>query len=969
MAAALAAAVVVAGCGGDSGRRAQPEEPVEPTWPELPSRPGTRSTQDPTTRPATRQTTRPATRSTTGPATGPATRPATGPSTAPTTSPTTEPATQPTTGPTTQAAPTEREPTLVFVETPTPDGQALAQLFAEFAAGTLHTESPSAAMIDQAATLQTAAVRLAPEDARLARELVEMRLATGDREGALEALEHYRRLRPDDVLAQIRYIDLSADRMEVADDRLSYLTRVAASDRVPEEVRSHAATMASLLLREAMDDSGADVMLEQAVALNPYSPQALQLFYERQLATGATPAQRVDALAMLARSNLFQPTVLARIAEELALAGLVEDAHQMYQRVGQVYRSLGMAPPAELMRDVAAIQLVTGRPQAAQQVLLALEQQPLTAWDGTEVPGLAPAQGDAVLLEPMVADAGGANQVARIAAADRSGNLIRARGLMPISRELAGQPQPPAAAPADQQQGIPPVPETALPDVVAEARQLSADDLPPQRRALAARYAVSLADLAWLDLYYRAQPTDPAILEALALLVPADSATLARLEGWQLWRQNQPEEARARLEMVSSQDALSHLALLLMTDGEEGMEDRAQALLTSSPTGLVRAFLADALRPYGARVEPHEDAPEVREAMQTLPPELFGLLDPAEVSDFYSLVGVPQVVRHEYGEPMLVEVSIRNSGRHPITIGPEGLIHPTLRLDARVRGQLPQEQPVPAANVVEIWGGVRLDPGEKITQVVRLDGPRLSALMRQAPQLSLTIFGDVSTNPATVQTEQGVALATAPGGQSQRLSRVLTRSGFALDLNNPNFAGVMEQRLELLRTGEPLVRMRTAQWAQGQLDWLVQYITRRQQENAPDSELAPLRSVAGQLQNALRRAGSNVGLSGRDAAANAWLKYSTAASVAPEDRVRVARQLLAAEAFEARIVGMLAASTLIPDADLVEQLVAPLAENDPDATARAFARNVLVYNRQRPATQPATQPGPGAVPSPVPAGP
>ena len=267
------------GCGGDGAtepRQAPPRSQPRQV-PELP--PATR--EAPGELPATRPDTRPATRLVPlepEPATQPSEQePATQPTTEPATQLATQPATAPATTPTEE--PAEREPRLLLVEEPTPDRAALAEILAARALEL--ARAGDLASLAQATALAEAAVRMSPENERLARQLVDVQMRTGDLPGALEGLEHYRRLRSDDVLAQIRYVDITAAQMESADEKLDYLIRVAQTEQVPPEVRSHAAAIGSLLLREALDEQGADVWLGEAVALDPYSPQALQMDYER----------------------------------------------------------------------------------------------------------------------------------------------------------------------------------------------------------------------------------------------------------------------------------------------------------------------------------------------------------------------------------------------------------------------------------------------------------------------------------------------------------------------------------------------------------------------------------------------------------------------------------------------------------------------------------------------------------------
>ena len=821
---------------------------------------------------------------------------------------------------------------LVLVEQPTPLQVAFAEHLAGLAAARVEQDTEGTA-IPEAATLLEAAVRLSPRDDRLARQLVMTRLLLGDIRTSLEALEHYRRLQPDDVLAQIRYVDLTAAEMEVVDTKLTYLLQVAQTNRVPSEVRSHAAVAASLLLREVMDEQGADAWLEEAVALDPYSPQALQLFYERRVATGATRAERVEALALLARSNVVQPAVLETLAEELSEAGLTEQANEIYLRTLQAYASLGMAPKLELLRDVAALQLVANRPDAASQTIeggLALAAG--TPGADAEAAALADLHMLDLLARQRTMPA--PDQLAEAAEATR--NTLRFM-LSSLSAQMRDVPRP-----TTNPDGT--IPRTELVDVAADATLLSAQNLDEKHQPLRVPYATLLADLAWVDLYFLGQPTEPRLVEALVTLVPEQSLALRRLHGWQLWRLGQEDAAREALLPISEEDRLARLALLLMQPPGLGIEESARELLRSEPTGLVGAFLFDSLSRFGVRVEPAEDAAEVQLAFAALPVELFSLLEPTAVRSFYSLTADPRLARYPYGEPILLNVSVRNSGRQPITVGPEGLIQPVLRVDARVRGNLEEERIVPAAAAVELWRAVRLDPGEKIEQTLRLDGPQLSALLASMPDATLTIAAEVTTNPAVIQTPEGTRHVTAPAGQSRPAQRIITRSGFPIESSDPALITLIDARLEVLRTGEPLERLRSAQWTVGMLQLLA-----RDQEGE-DPPAGPPSELSSRITDGLVRAAASVSLSGSDAHANAFVKYA-AASVSPDSRERLMGELIRAQAFEIRMLGLLVASELA-DGAIVQSLVKPLAETDEDATVRAFAGYLAERQLEQPATAP-----------------
>ena len=889
-----------------------------------------------------------------------ATRPATLPdveSGVAVTQPSTEPATAPTTAQAVAEAAAPREPDLLLVENATPADVALAGILETYGEGTLLDASGSPDLADQGEALLTAAVRLAPQDARIARALVEARLRIGDVAGGLEALDHYRKLKPEDVLAQIRYVDLAGDEMQSADAKLDYLTRVAESDRVSDEVRSHAAAMAALLSRETLDYSGADDLIRRAVELDPYSPLALQLDYERLLSSNAGRSQRVEALAKLARSNPIQPAVLTRLAGESLAAGLGESANEFYDAALQAYAVLGLAAPGGTLTDAASMKIVTNRPGDVPGIAAAANKRTAARLATGEPlpPDLAAAQADSGLLTLLAAKAGrGSKPLADLA--PEVTNLLRATLLLPTHARLAGEAPP--APPAEGQ----PYPPTPLPDVVADAQKLADPATPADARRGGESYAGALSALAWVDLYFLEKPTDPALLRALELLVPEQSATLVRLKGWQLWRQGQDDAAAVKLATASDRDALSALGLLLMgrpattepAAAEASPAAQMQGLLQAVPNGLVGAFISDAVRHKGVLLQPGDDAAPVRQALTMFETRLLRVMRPENLGEFYSLDARPLKVSHGYGEPLLMTVTLRNKGRDAITVGPEALVKSNLRLDTRVSGGMSAATQVPAAAEPEWTGGTVLQPGEKLEQVVRLDGPRLAGPLGSLPQQRLTVTADVTSNPRIIPTPQGDSYATGPAGITVSAERLIDREGVPLDLKNEQVAANLNARLGQLRSGDPLERLRAAQLVLGEIRWLAGYVDQQKKNGASDEQLADFRQIGAQLFDALQRAaGAYAVPQGEEAAATAWLKFAAASVAAPEQRGPALQGLLSSPAFEARVIGLLASGTLTGDAEQVQALVGPLAENDPDPTVRRLAQAQLRYVRSRPTTAPA----------------
>jgi hypothetical protein len=771
----------------------------------------------------------------------------------------------------------------------------------------------AAVFAEQAEALLTLAARLSPEDSRLARELVEVRLETAGADAALEALDYYRGLEPEDRLAQLRYVDLSADLLETAELKLAYLTQVVEAERVPAEVRSHAAVLAAFLLRERLETESAAAMIARAVELDPLNPQALTLDYERLLAEGAGRPERVGALGRLLASNVAQPAALSQLARELGAVGLVEEAIRFYTAASQIDRMSGQAPPPRQGLDQAALLLVNARPRRALE-LLALPEDPEVIL-----------QADAGVLGDLVLLQGLSRQTLR------AGDDEIAQAATPLDTVLR-----------DLGNG------DGLPASVAAAA-VASDVFPDRVRAL-----LTLADRAWFDLAVLGRATDPALLDAVERV--ADSVgeggpLVARLRGWQAVRQGDEATAREKLGAIAGTDPLAELGLLVLARdaGRDTFAD-ATRLLRENPSGVVGATIYAAYAREGIRVGNPARADEVEAALdETFPRRLLGLLEPAGARNFYAVTAEPDRVRHAVGEPLLGTLTIRNVGRDPLTLGPGGLIDPRVRIEGEFRGLL--ERPRDVLSSVTITGRTRLDPGERVEQAIRVDSPALAGLLRQTVPLSTTLYPFAVTNPIVVdvpdpQTPGQVRPipVSGPAGQNVPFLRPFDRPGLPLDLEDEGIRTELAARLSALRDNpNPADRIRAADQVAAQLDWLRLFVAN---ETDAGRDVRAWTTMGADVVTRLREAALAGSLAGDDAAATAYLRYLAARS--PEiadDRVALIRPMLRSPSLAARALGVLSVVQTLPEQ--ADELLSPLAEADPDPTIRRYAASALAFTEAR----------------------
>jgi hypothetical protein len=329
------------------------------------------------------------------------------------------------------------------------------------------------------------------------------------------------------------------------------------------------------------------------------------------------------------------------------------------------------------------------------------------------------------------------------------------------------------------------------------------------------------------------------------------------------------------------------------------------------------------------------------------PLRLLNLLRRDGVRDFYSLLATPERVSLGYGEPMLATVTVRNSGDDVLTIGPDGLLSDQIRLDANVRGLI--QERVPAAATATLAGRTRLEPGERLEQVVRIDGPELSAVLARNPLIQLTVFGEVVTNPASglvtnpddPEGEPVMAYGLSVGGQSTSLERVFSRRALPLDLNNPEVRGEINRRLGQLRDGEPAEQIAAADATLAQLRWISARIEQLQQDGN-QQELQGWQQLGATMIDELRRAAivGDVRSEGSRSIANAWLRFRAASLVADESRAGILAPLAESEEPVAQAIGLLGMGSLVTDAEVAQRYATTMLEQE-DPTVRRLAAATL----------------------------
>ena len=776
---------------------------------------------------------------------------------------------------------------------------------------------PPVTSLRQTAALTEAALRLAPAEPRFAGLLAQTYSSLGDTNGEITAWTAYRRLLPDDRVAQAHVIELYLTRLETADAKVAYLKDLLTRESIAPELKAHIAALTVPLLEQRSHEE-AVAMVPQARQFYPL-PEVLWMEYHL-LAPDAPPAKRVAAIVDLLKSNPAQPTLMFELAHFLTMAGLHEEATPYYQLTGSLLNRMLMPANLTVAIEAAANQYRIGQNQAATQFVDQLASQQLYP--------------DAPIVWFMkLTLVHGAESPEQLRVTRNAINKAIAAFAESVNKTA---PDPPAAlGPSTQATTTATKPSaTSKPSEAIDLPVLAAKVKGMNDSRLSAALVEELSDRAWFEIYFANDPAkaSPA-MEGLKTLLPADDTTLVRLSGWFDLVTSKADEARKELSSVADKDSLSLLGMYLLEDraGNKAQADQIGSRLLSEPTtGLLNAILYQAIKSkdYAPTTRPVTD--EVRAELKKLPQDWLVVLQPVQTgapppaSRFYQLRAEPLRVAHHVGEPMLTRITLTNVGKYDLSIGSAGLIQPDLWFDVQTRGIV--QQGFPGIAFERLLGRTILRPGESISQVMRIDSGELGTILRRTPIGIFTIDGDVVLNP--IQGQDGLHLG--PGGLFVQFTKLISRMSEPLssDQARDRFFKAMEQHAPAQKLID--------------LDTLAAYV----RAAATVDPSSPDKTVANRYVEAISAARSD---SSTEVAA--WAGALSAELQEVDQRQKVIEEMVSKESWEARLLGLLQARLIAPEPR--KALAARLAANDPDAIVKSFAA-ATVDAPELPTTAPST---------------
>ncbi|HZZ43898.1 MAG TPA: hypothetical protein VFE58_13255 [Tepidisphaeraceae bacterium] len=784
----------------------------------------------------------------------------------------------------------------------TPGDAALAARFAEMGRDALRGKTIPEPSWRASAAMLAAASKLDPSDARYPRLLVDARLQTQDREGAIDALKAWLKADPTNVSARVQLIDLYLLRMESSDAKLAYLTDILGKPQVDEQVRSHAAVVAARLLMDRSETEQAEKMLATALRLNPLNIDALRMQYQKT-ATKGTALERTNAMLALLRANPGQAQVMAALAEQLASVGLPAASLEWFNMAGGLGVKAGMPPSPGFIAGYVSELIVGGQMDAAQKLV----GQILTANPGAV---------EVWFLKLTMDKAGG---VAADFDASKSKAGVALSNRLQEVRSKAGE-KGATTRPVDAGGGL------MVPDLAGDLSAVKARTTTDVRDA----YVAVLADIAWYQTYFLEQPVSPGVMDFLRQSLPADNVTLARIEGWNSLVQGKADDAKVKLSAIADRDPLAKLGMMKMAAKGDATNAEERKLLNDNPSGLLGAILVEAMKGNPAvQLIKSPQAEAIEGAVGHFPKDLLKILDTPQ--EFYAVRGEPLQIAHGFGEPLVVQVTIQNLSDYDLTVGTDGVIHPDLWFDARLRGGVDQQ--VPGVAYDRIADAGVLKSRKEFTQKIRLDQGQFGQVLASNPSVSVQVQAGVMTNPQPAQN----GLVPGVAGYRVEFPRVMER------VATPISGAPQRQKIyTTIANGNGDEKIRA-------MELLGTYV--RVIRGGKDVSKEAL-GVADEMVNAIR-----TGMSDAEPSVQAWAEYISALVGPPEQLGSALKQMMADKSWEKRMLA-LSVEPMLP-AEIRTQVGGKMGLDDADPTVKAYAQaqgELQAIAATQPAAAPTTKP-------------
>jgi hypothetical protein len=305
-------------------------------------------------------------------------------------------------------------------------------------------------------------------------------------------------------------------------------------------------------------------------------------------------------------------------------------------------------------------------------------------------------------------------------------------------------------------------------------------------------------------------------------------------------------------------------------------------------------------------VAPDPSTEPMRDALDRFPREILRLA--AQPQDFLAMRIAPMQVGHDFAEPILVEMELRNTQSLSLVLGPSGMAR-DYWLDVQCRGLVAEWMPGPVYEKID--GPIVLAPGQSVKWVTRLDRGPLARLLEQTVQqpMQMAVFGLTNAVPGDG------SIVPGPCGIRGRTAQMVERRSASLASD-----AAMQRANAIVGANDPVLKLRL-------IDQVTAHLALAADPEGPQA----VKSLEAELKDLLIRLGQDAAPTVR-----AWARYRLG-QVGAEPAQKVAGDLAADQVWFARLLG---AATAADTPEAARGHLLEAAANDQDATVRRVALSI-----------------------------
>ena len=528
--------------------------------------------------------------------------------------------------------------------------------------------------------LLQAATRLDPNLAEAWRQQYDLLRGLGRGDQAIEALQKYTDLVPDDEVALLTLAGERINAGQTAEKRLEICRQWLSRKDLPDAVTGYVLRTSAEIEHNRLQDEQALRHAQHAVAVFPYDITSQRLLVDLQGSADLASELNLDLWTV--RANPADAAAIidvGRIADGL---GLYADATQWYLQARTLLKHFRQ-DTNDLTLQLADHWLAADQPEQALQVL-----QPIT--DEANSPSEA--------------------------------HLLAAEAYI-----LLGKPKEAreAASKALRQQA---------------ATQPAASTAPEEVHARALAAAQVYSQNAWIRMMYLGNGASEVDATEAAFKLAPDQAWARRCFGWALLKAGQPDRAIEILKPIAGTDAWAALGMAQAqhAKGNPQLADESlQQLQRLTPTG--PAYRAAAAWAKTAGLPMPEPGLAVQQRAQKLlagfEKDLFDLpIEPGRFLRMKLIMDAPPAA----GKPWFGQVELTNISTVPIYCGPYSALMPNVLLTATVAD--PAVRDIGHQLLLSMQRQFVLKPGQTLSLHRPLDSGPLHEVLRNPAKKVLVIF-------------------------------------------------------------------------------------------------------------------------------------------------------------------------------------------------------------------------------------